>query len=256
MTILSKREPFLKAAVDSICSAYFFQHPFENITEKHDEEWILANYLAMSQAFPYLQAGAQKELIFDVIAAREEVPYDFEITAAIMNFLCWDETGGHFAVLENGQAGLKNILDTANRFHSNILKDDLEKLFGKGIKPNYSLYTRRYLMDLYAQLSQLDSVKRVAAMVAFERHAHQMITALWKSLSPVANIDKNSLRYFKMHVGDDDPAEAYHVDLTFQMIDKVVDIESEQRFYNAFRESYEANVTWCGSLMTNAEVFR
>jgi len=92
----------------------------------------------MSQAFPFLQAGAQKEMIFDVISSASDVPKDYEITAAVMNFLCWDETGGHYAILENGQAGLSRILETSDRFHSNILKKDLLRLFNKEVKPNYS----------------------------------------------------------------------------------------------------------------------
>lgn len=55
-------------------------------------------------------------------------------------------------------------------------------------------------------------------MVAFETHAGQMIDALWKSISDLCHLDRDSLSYFRTHVGGADPAEPYHIKMTAESI--------------------------------------
>jgi hypothetical protein len=251
-TTVTRRDG-IRQFLDTVCRLEFQFHPFSNLSDQVDLEWILANYLAMSQAFPFLLAGAQKGLIFSVMSRGEDMPPEYEMTTAVMNFLCWDETGGHQAILEQGQPGLPNILETQDRFHANLLKKDLAQIFGREIKPCYSMLTQQYLIDLFNGLASLNSIQWVAAMVAFERHAQQMIEALWTGLSLKLSINKDNLFYFKIHVGGDDPAEAYHVDLTFQMIENIVKLEGEDEFYSSFAKCYALSFNWCQDLVDGVQ---
>lgn len=46
----------LDEELDNLILSNFSQHPFSNIPHDTNYEQLLANYLAMSQAFPFLQA--------------------------------------------------------------------------------------------------------------------------------------------------------------------------------------------------------
>src|SRR5262245_53111200 len=100
----------------------FGPHPFVATLTMAQLEAMLPDYLAMSQAFPYLQAAAQRDGIFETIANNGDVTDAFELTSVVGNFLCWDETGGHGVILEEGNSGLPRILATKKQFHSNLLR--------------------------------------------------------------------------------------------------------------------------------------
>jgi hypothetical protein len=234
--------------ISNILSEKFEVHPFSKGITLENLEMVLKNYLAMSQAFPYLQAGSQKELIFDSIDKDIDVSEHLEITSVVGNFLCWDETGGHYVLFKHGITGLPIILDTKQYFHSNLLKKDIQVIFGKEVKPSYSKVTRDYLYDLYKGLSSLDAVIRCASMVAFETHAASMIDALWQSISEVCPLEKDSLCYFKTHVGGSDPAEPYHVKMTSQMIEKIVSKNQISDFLGAFENAYALSYLWCSDI--------
>jgi hypothetical protein len=231
--------------ISDILSQKFEVHPFSKEVTLENLEIVLKNYLAMSQAFPYLQAGSQKELIFHSIDRDVDVSEHIETTAVVGNFLCWDETGGHSILLEHGMTGLPIILNTKQYFHSNLLKKDIRVIFGKDLKPSYSKVTQEYLHNLYEGLSSLDSVVRCAYMVAFETHAGQMINALWESISAVCHLKNDSLSYFKTHVGGTDPAEPYHIKMTAGMIEKIVSENQIPAFLKAFEKAYALNYSWC-----------
>jgi hypothetical protein len=61
-------------------------------------------------------------------------------------------------------------------------------------------------------------------------------------------VEKRRLVYFATHVGGDDPAEQYHVEMTARMIREVVPHGDRERFLDAFRTAYARNVEWCASL--------
>jgi hypothetical protein len=77
-------------------------HPFEEGVESQHLLPLPQNDLAMSQTFPYLQAGAQKDLIFAAIQNDQDVPM--------------------------GISGLPRILETFKTFHANHLRRDVERL--------------------------------------------------------------------------------------------------------------------------------
>lgn len=235
----------IQKEISEILDQEFKSHPFSTGVSPANAESVMSNYLAMSQAFPYLQSGSQKEQIFHCINTNSDVEKYMEVTTVVGNFLAWDETGGHHVLQKLGIAGLTKILQTEENFHSNLLKSDLRNIFCKDIRPNYTKTTQDYLHQLYNGLSSLDPVVRCANMVAFESHAGQMITALWKSLTDFTIVEKDLLSYFKTHVGGDDPAESYHVKMTSKMIDEIVSNSNVPKFLQAFKTAYSLSYSWC-----------
>lgn len=226
----------------------FPEHPFSSQVTADNFETVIANYLTMSLAFPYQQAGAQLRLLLHYINNDQDIPVDVQITAVVGAFLTWDETGGHYAVLQHGNAGLPSILDV-ERFHANMLRKDIKTLVGRAVVPAFSDTTKNYVRELYFGLSSIDPVTRVAYMVAFETHAERMISALWTSVAALfPQVPKDDLVYFKTHVGGSDPAEKYHVEMTSGMIDRVIHGDEEERFLDAFEDAYGKNVEWCASI--------
>lgn len=231
--------------LNEIIDSRYSPHPFEEGVESQHLLPLLQNYLAMSQAFPYLQAGAQKDLIFAAIQNDEDVPMDVEVTSVVGNYLCWDETGGHYTLSRHGISGLPRILETFKTFHANHLRRDIERLGGSA-RPSYSPVTREYLTKLYEGLAHTSPLERCATMVAFELHAQRMISGLWGALAAShPGVQKNDLSYFRIHVGGDDPAEPYHVALTCGMLERLVPPEQKSLFLERFEERYARNVAWC-----------
>lgn len=208
----------------------------------------MGNYLAMSEAFPYLQAGSQKDLIFGAIAEGRGVGQDVQITSVVGNFLSWDETGGFELMRRGGIEQLPDILDT-RRFHANLLRQDLQVLFGQDVAPSYSAETRAYLLSLYDGLSSANALIRCAHMVSFEKHAGEMISTLWAALVPEFSVPREQLSYFQTHVGGPDPAEAHHIAMTKRMLDRLVPGQREDEFLDMFREAYRLHVRWCSALV-------
>lgn len=241
------------ASIDLLSEVNFPEHPFCNISGKVNYEKLLANYLAMSQAFPYLQAGSQKEIIFQAINEDVAITEDMELTTVVANFLCWDETGGLHLTLTRGLKGLPGLLET-RRFHVNLLKKDCTLLFGHPLQLDYSPITKKYLRDLYQGLSSLCAVTRVAFMTSFENHANRMIDALWDSVSSHFKVEKQQLIYFLVHVGGDDPAEAYHVEMTKKLINKIVPNEKQALFIDKFNEAYTLHHNWCQAVVDMSTV--
>lgn len=244
---LSHQSEMAEIDLETLVDNLFGDHPFTSIPANADFQKILANFLAMSQAFPYLQAGSQQALIFHYMNQNADVPVDVELTSVVGNFLCWDETGGFYLTLASGVKGLPRLLET-RRFHSNLLKKDLNLIFNQEIKPDYAPVTQAYLTELHRGLSAICPIERVAYMVGFETHANRMISALWDSLALQFPVDKNKLAYFHTHVGGEDPAEAYHVEMTNNLIGKLVPTDKIDLFKEIFTKAYRANHDWCMAL--------
>ncbi|WP_342710119.1 GFA family protein [Bradyrhizobium sp. B124] len=228
--------------------ALFGPHPLAAELSKDQLANLLPEYLAMSQAFPYLQAGSQKHLIFDAMHHNRDLPRDIELTSVVGNFICWDETGGYGRVLQGGKAALPDILATEN-FHSNLLRQDASRLLGRAIQPHYSATTKRYLHSLFAGLSSKDPVMRCAYMVAFELHAAEMIRSLWTTLVKAFDVRFDDLVYFRSHVGGEDPAEKYHGEMTTRLIRELVPAGSNGRFLDEFDRAYRLSLQWCRDLL-------
>lgn len=231
----------------------FPTHPFANDINPDDFERMMRNYLAMSQAFPYLQAGAQKRLLFHYMESGLDVPRDVEISSVVGAFLVWDETGGWGATRAEGAEGLLSILSTQERFHSNLLRHDLKRIFGRDITPEYSKVTRDYLKELHDGLASVDPVTRCVFMVSFETHAERMIDGLWGYVARTTGVAKDDLRYFSTHVGGDDPAEAYHVSMTTDMIANLVPEGDGERFVREFINAYAVHSNWCARIARGSE---
>ncbi len=229
-------------------------HPFATPLLRSDLERLLPEFFAMSQAFPYLQAAAPKEMIFDAIAKNTDVPVDVELTAAVGSFICWDEAGGYDVLLRHGKAGLAKALETRRRFHCNLLRNDLAVIFGRAVRPNYGPDTRRYLRHLYAGLASQNAVRRCAYMVAFEMHAEKMIGALWASVVAATGLAREQLLYFEAHVGGDDPAEGYHAQMTQRLVQELVPPSARERFLAEFREAYRKSLAWCRAIAAEQPV--
>ncbi|MFP4221922.1 MAG: hypothetical protein ACLFM4_01185 [Phormidium sp.] len=223
-------------------------HPLSHGISAKNIHSVLTQYFAMSQAFPYLQAGAQKKQILAVMDGKQDIDKRFELTTVVGNFLCWDETGGHAVVRQLGNSGLPKILDTNRTFHANMLRKDIQYLTGCDLKPDYTKVTLDYLKALLAGLESLDHIKRCAYMVAFESHAGIMIDALWGSISRHYNVSKGKLLYFKVHVGGSDPAEPYHIEMTERMVNAIVPDDSVDEFVGEFTKAYVLNYNWCESI--------
>ena len=84
-------------------------HPFGQVSHKTSMEGILPAYLAMSLAFPYLQAGSQAAGILSAIKNNQDLDEKYEITSVVGNFLSWDETGGAHLLERHGKSGLPEI---------------------------------------------------------------------------------------------------------------------------------------------------
>jgi hypothetical protein len=233
----------------TIANQEFGSHPFTRVINKAQLESILPEHFAISLAFRYLQAAAQKDVIFDAIHENRNVSEEMEMMNAVANFLTWDESGGNTVLLSYGKAGLPSILDTHRWFHSNILRADAIKILGHPISPHFSVATRQYLVTLYQGLASADAIQRCAYMVAFELHAAILIDSLWKATSAITNLPRQELRYFDLHVGGNDPAEKYHVEMTMHLIDRVVPSRKHALFLWEFRNAFQLNFNWCNALV-------
>lgn len=240
--------------LEKTISAKFPEHPFSRgITFKNGER-VMRSYFAMSQAFPYVQAGAYGNLALKAISRNKSIPVDVEKTFVVGSFLCWDETGGQWLLRNEGIAALPKVLDTRTHFHSNLLRNDLLKIFGKPLSPQYCPFTKDYLKELLTKLGSPSKLERGATMVAFEMHAKRMIESLWVSLANTYKIrDKSELIYFEAHVGEVDPGEAYHVDLTQKLIKGLVTSQESTRFLTFFDDAYAQNIRWCENICKNQE---
>lgn len=232
---------------DEIIERYL-PHPFVNGIHHENAEQVSRRYLAMSLGFPYVQAGAQRGFLDAMIQSNSAADPLVEITTVVGNFLTWDETGGHGAVLTSGNAGLPRILHT-DRFHGNLCKSDLSKILDKPIEPEFDI-TGPYLVELRDLLGSQDSIVRCATMVSFERHAELVIRSLWDRLATLFPTNSASeLPYFETHVGGDDPAEAYHIQMTQGMIDHIVTTPSEaQMFLKAFECTFATHIRWSADI--------
>lgn len=240
------RSAAILARMNEAVIAQYAPHPFSHGVTRANVKELLGSFLAMSLAFPYLQAGAHHFLINDRIRRKSDVDAPLEATAVVAAFLTWDEFGGHAKILAKGMPGLVEILETHD-FHANLLRDDIRALTGVEVAPNFSITTRAYLAALEDGLASIDPVDRIAHMVAFERHAGAMIEALWNSLRALFP-SAGKLPYFETHVGGDDPAEAYHISMTALMIERGVDPGQDDRLVSAFEEAYKLHVDWCAAV--------
>ena len=234
--------------LQKIVDEHFSQHPFASGITKANVADLLANYLAMSQAFPYLQAGAQRDVIHACIRDNRGVPAAFEITSVVGNFLAWDETGGNYILRRFGVEGLPRILETTQNFHANHLRRDIRALLDRDVEPEFSPETRDYLLRLSEALAHDDPQVRCATMVSFELHAAQMIGALWESLVGLYAVEPDSLSYFRMHLGGADPAEPYHVAMTCEMIERLVPAREWSGFERHFVDAYRMHFDWCAEI--------
>jgi hypothetical protein len=241
----------LPARIDRLFWTEFPEHPFERRIEKEQFEPLLSNYLGMSKTFPYLQAGAARDLVMRCITCDVDVSEDEEVTLAVLAFLVADETAVNHTLLTTGLKGLSGILKTKETFHSALLSDDLRKILGHEVKPSFSPLTRDYLFRLYEGLASLSGVRRVATMVAFEAHAERMITGLWARIAETYQVDREELAYFRTHVGGDDPAETYHVAMTSAMIIKTIPQDRLNQFRSDLLVAYKLNFDWCAAIASN-----
>lgn len=223
-------------------------HPFTAAMDLARLEVVLPDYLGMSLAFRYLQAAAQGDPIFAAMREDRGVPEAIELMNAVGNFLVWDETGGIDLMAGHGKAGLPRLLDIG-LFHSGLLRVDAHAILGHSIEPRFSPPTVRYLHALYQGLASTDVVVRCATMVAFELHASVMIDSLWAAISAATGRPPEGLAYFERHVGGEDPAEAYHVEMTQRLIDRVIAPGERDRFRSEVHGAYRLHVEWCRALV-------
>jgi hypothetical protein len=247
----------LLEALDGQIAEQFPSHPFETGIDKNNFESVISEYLAMSIAFPYIQAGAIYENYKRVNHTSGDTNANLEITSSIASFLVWDEFGGHPLTKKYGDEGLRYLTSVDRNFHSNLLRRDIELLVGKTVEPKQSAVTTKYLDELYDGLSNGSSNHNVAHMVAFEKHASDMIEAMWSAIHRVFGVPKDSkLKYFYEHVGGDSPAEAFHVEMTRKMIGHLVPEQDYEEFLTTCLDAYAASARWCESVISLASCER
>lgn len=220
-------------------------HPFEGPIARDVFGSLLAEYLGMSVAFPYLQAGAQQALIMDHVIHGTDVPLADEMTLVVGAFLIADETAVNSTLLAHGLPG---VLDTRVGFHSALLRQDIRAILGCDVPARFSPATQSYLLRLSAGLADADPVQRVAMMVSFEAHAERMITGLWARIAEAFDAVHDDLAYFSTHVGGDDPAGAYHVAMTSNMIIRTVGESDVAAFEASLLAGYRLHTDWCAAI--------
>ena len=248
---VSPKELEINKMLKQIVSSKYSVHPFSIGLNRLNARQVLERYLAMSEAFPFIQAGAYKNLIDQVIEGKICMSERIEKTFVVGSFLSWDETGGNYLIKTEGMKALPKILDTGDNFHSALLRKDLMNVFSETVRPDYCPSTRVYLTTLGKKLGSNLCFERCAMMVAFEMHAGQMIEALWNALASELKLNKDDLIYFKIHVGGDDPGEVYHIKMVQKLLNSIVlesSDEAKKRFYSSFIHAYQLNIDLCDSI--------
>jgi hypothetical protein len=208
---------------------------------------VLSNYVALSQAFPYLMAGAQGVVFRCALDSGDPGAWQSaEATFAVAAYICAEETGANYLLASGGASSLPRLLDTSTAFHANLLSADLGSILGLSsrLHAEYSDCTRRYLEELGAFLSDSDPVVRSAHMVAHEVFAGIEISSMSRAIDKALSVQSRTYDYFRIHVGNDDPAEAHHIEMTSRLVDKVVPEGGESSFVDLFEEAYAFNIDW------------
>ena len=233
----------------------FPDHPFRSRVNKENFEAVSADYLAMSVAFPFIQAGAMHATYKAALRAGGDTDKNAEITGAIGAYLVWDEVGGHKLTLERGNDGLLQLPATRSNYHAHWLRKDIRTILGKEVRPHRSAATARYLDELLDGLSDARRNRNVAYMIGFECQAEQMISALWDAVCSSFDLPRDErLVYFWGHVGGELPAEAVHVEMTRMMVAELVFPDRQEEFIELCVEGYALNFHWCEAITmeTNA----
>jgi hypothetical protein len=224
-------------------------HPFRHRVTRDNFERVIAEYLAMSIAFPFIQAGAMHATYRAALHEGGDTDKNAEITGAIGAYLVWDEVGGHKLTLEEGNQGLLRLPATRRNYHAHWLRRDIRMLLGRDVAPQRSAATVRYLDALLAGLSEPRGNRNVAYMIGFECHAHAMIGALWAAICAAFAVPADErLVYFWGHVGGEEPAEAVHVEMTRMMVAELVPPERGAEFIELCLEAYGLNFRWCEAI--------
>lgn len=233
----------------------FQDHPFRNGVNKHTFETVVADYLAMSIAFPFIQAGAIHKTYEAALRAGGDPDKNAEIAGALGTFLVWDEMGGHKLTLEKGNEGLLQLTATGSNYHAHWLRKDIRTILGRDVPPHRSAATTRYLDELLDGLSDPRKNRNVAYMIGFECHAEKMITALWDAVCSAYDLPQDDrLVYFWGHVGGDVPAEAVHVEMTRMMVAELVPPERRDEFIELCLEGYALNFNWCEAITARSHM--
>jgi hypothetical protein len=231
----------------------FPYHPFRSEVNKDNFEAVIADYLAMSIAFPFIQAGAIHKTYKAALRAGGDTDKNAEITGAIGAYLVWDEVGGHKLTLEKGNIGLLQLPATRRNYHAHWVRQDIRTVLGKDVPPHQSPATMRYLDALLDGLSDARRNRNVAYMIGFECHAEAMISALWDAVCASFDLPHDErLVYFWGHVGGEAPAEAVHVEMTRMMVAELVPPERAEEFIALCLEAYALNFHWCEAITASA----
>jgi hypothetical protein len=231
----------------------FLDHPFRSGVNKDNFETVIAEYLAMSIAFPFIQAGAIHETYKAALRAGGDTDKNAEITGAVGAYLVWDEVGGHKLTLERGNEGLLQLPATRRNYHAHWLRKDIRTLLGRDVQPHRSAATTRYLDELLGGLSDARGDRNVAYMIGFECHAQAMIGALWDAACWSFDLPHDErLVYFWGHVGGDEPAEGVHVEMTRMMVAELVPPDRREEFIELCLEGYALNFHWCEAITANS----
>lgn len=248
----------LLECLDVVISERFPVHPFERGLNAANFAAVMNEFVAMSTAFPYIQAGAVYESYRRSMAAHGIPNANTKITAAVSAFLIWDEFGGNHLGVKSSANGVSRMIEVDSYFHSALLIRDVETLLGAPLPaavPGPS--TQAYLERLLENLAGPSGNRNVAHMVAFERHAMAMINALRAGMTGVFGANAmEGLAYFDAHIGSSCVGEAIHVGLTESMISRLVTKDETARFLDTCVDAYAFNVRWCQDVVAQANEAR
>ena len=243
---------FLRRLDNAIAESYPV-HPFSAGVDREGFIKLIVQYAAMSKAFPYIQCGAVYSAYSQSLGVVEHQE-NVQVSAAVGAFLAWDEFGGHELVLRDGAKGLLTLTEVNRNFHSSMLCADMGKLLSvpfTAARPDQ--HTTAYLERLFKGLSNPGRNRNIAHMLAFERHAFAMITALQGAIVQLfGNEAMSEMGYFRAHIGDSGNGEAVHVAITGAMLEKLIRPAEQDDFLDECLAAYGMNQEWCASLVDSS----
>lgn len=240
--------------LDTLLNQRFPVHPFDRDISRDEFETMIPDYVAMSTAFPFIQAGALCACFESYQSRGIGVDERLAVSTAVAAYVVWDEFGAIGGNTVDGLAGIKILPNFDRKFHFALLTRDLERLLGRALGPCLpGTATAAYLAALKAGLSDPVDNQCIVHMLAFERHAMAMISSLDRMVKRIFGPEQaRGLEYFDTHVGSDSEGEAIHVAMTGGMINRLVEPEQVERFLDRCVEAYALSYNWCEQLMVTA----
>lgn len=237
--------------LDTLLAERFPAHPFDSDISRENFEAMIPQYVAMSTAFPYIQAGAMCACYESNLRRGIGIDDRLAVSTAVAAYVVWDEFGSIGSSSSDVMAEINILPDFDRKFHFALLTRDIEGLLGQKLGPCLpDTATTAYLAELKAGLSDPIDNECIIHMLAFERHAMAMISSLDRAVKRLFGTDQcYDLGYFDAHVGSVEAGEAIHVAMTGGMVARLIAPHEIERFLTRCADAYALNFNWCRHLI-------